>query len=226
MALPRAHIVSASKETSQRLVKAIGELDSKVVCIEHLSNESFLDYMEAPRPAIWELVVTDLVKLNMPSGTVGKFMPVVHFFDDPATDQAQCNCRSSHSRVVLHEIQGHLKDAMASAKQFVRLKSGVLKLSHLDDRERSIVKMAADGIPNKTMANRLKVSIKTIEHCRRKAYAKLEVASLAEVASLVTFHKFFSLFDVPCGSLGGSVGDSLGGSINGSVGMGDAISVS
>ena len=131
-------------------------------------------------------------------------MPVIHFTDDRPFEPVgkSRKQRRNPSKIVLSEIQKHLEEAISSAKLFIRLKSGINRISELDERERAVVMMAADGVPNKTMAKRLSVSIKTIEHCRRKAYIKLDVKSSAEVASLVTFDKFFSLFDAPSGPTG------------------------
>jgi DNA-binding NarL/FixJ family response regulator len=60
----------------------------------------------------------------------------------------------------------------------------------LDARELNIVTLAAEGVPNKSIAKRLGISIKTIERNRRCAYEKLGVTSTAGMASLFTFRKF------------------------------------
>lgn len=62
----------------------------------------------------------------------------------------------------------------------------------LSERELAIVSMATDGVPNKSMARRLEVSIKTIEKNRRSAYTKLKITNSAEMAALVTFRRYFS----------------------------------
>ena len=204
MVRPRVHIVSSSKENNNLIVSALNELEPEAETIEHESNEKFLEYASNSNPTVWEIVVTDLIKISMPSKVAGRFMPVIHFTEDSPAINAP-NSRKpkrNRSKVVLSDIKEHLKEAISSAKLFIRLKSGIGKFSHLDDRERSVVMMAAEGVPNKTMAKRLNVSIKTIEHCRRKAYLKLDVKSSAEVASLVTFDKFFSLFEAPGGPAG------------------------
>lgn len=62
----------------------------------------------------------------------------------------------------------------------------------LSERELAIVSMATDGVPNKAMARRLEVSIKTIEKNRRSAYQKLEISCSAEMAALITFRRYFT----------------------------------
>jgi len=59
------------------------------------------------------------------------------------------------------------------------------RLLTLDDRERSIVDLAVDGAPNKQIANRLGLSVKTIERIRKNAYQKLDVRSTAEMTRAV-----------------------------------------
>ncbi len=59
------------------------------------------------------------------------------------------------------------------------------RLLTLDERERSIVDLAVDGAPNKQIANRLGLSVKTIERIRKNAYRKLDVRSTAEMTRAV-----------------------------------------
>ena len=68
----------------------------------------------------------------------------------------------------------------------------VTYFTNLSERELAIVSMATDGVPNKSMARRLEVSIKTIEKNRRTAYEKLSISSSAEMAALVTFRRYFN----------------------------------
>jgi len=73
-----------------------------------------------------------------------------------------------------------------------RMLERVTYFANLSERELAIVSMATDGVPNKSMARRLEVSIKTIEKNRRTAYEKLKISSSAEMAALVTFRRYFS----------------------------------
>lgn len=73
-----------------------------------------------------------------------------------------------------------------------RMIERITYFANLSERELAIVSMATDGVPNKSMARRLEVSIKTIEKNRRTAYEKLKISSSAEMAALVTFRRYFS----------------------------------
>ena len=99
----------------------------------------------------------------------------------------------SNSDPAAHDaLHAVVKEALSTSGLYIKLRSNQTKLSGLNARERTVVTLAADGVPNKTIARRLNVSVKTIEHCRRKAYSKLDVTCSAEIASLITFDRFFA----------------------------------
>ncbi len=78
------------------------------------------------------------------------------------------------------------------SRNLCRMLERVTYFTNLSERELAIVSMATDGVPNKSMARRLEVSIKTIEKNRRTAYEKLSISSSAEMAALVTFRRYFN----------------------------------
>ena len=85
-----------------------------------------------------------------------------------------------------------IEKAIWWSQNLCRMLERVSYFTSLSERELAIVSMATDGVPNKSMARRLEVSIKTIEKNRRTAYEKLKIASSAEMAALVTFRRYFS----------------------------------
>ncbi|MEM8736273.1 MAG: LuxR C-terminal-related transcriptional regulator [Planctomycetota bacterium] len=54
-------------------------------------------------------------------------------------------------------------------------------LEQLTPRERRVIQLAADGLPNKQIASAVSLSVKSIERIRRDAYKKLNVRSIAEM---------------------------------------------
>ena len=56
----------------------------------------------------------------------------------------------------------------------------------LSDRERELLELAVAGAPNKQIAKKLDLHIKTIERIRNSAYTKLGVRSTAEMARVLT----------------------------------------
>ncbi|TDK68504.1 response regulator transcription factor [Sapientia aquatica] len=60
----------------------------------------------------------------------------------------------------------------------------LLKIGRLTDREKLVLELIVDGLPNKTIADKLGVSVRTIESHRANAIEKLEVTSLADCVKL------------------------------------------
>jgi two-component system, LuxR family, response regulator FixJ len=58
-------------------------------------------------------------------------------------------------------------------------------LAKLTTMERKVLDMIVKGLPNKTIANELNVSLRTIENRRQEIYAKIQVNSTAELIRLV-----------------------------------------
>lgn len=59
------------------------------------------------------------------------------------------------------------------------------RLRELTEQEREVVTMILEGLPNKTIARRLDVSVRTIENRRQSIYKKLGVSSVAGLVQIV-----------------------------------------
>ncbi len=59
------------------------------------------------------------------------------------------------------------------------------RLARLSERERDVMRLVAAGKLNKVIADELNISVRTVEVHRARVFAKLEVRSAAEVASLL-----------------------------------------
>lgn len=59
------------------------------------------------------------------------------------------------------------------------------KLAALTEREREVVNLLAEGLLNKQIAQRLDLSVRTVEVHRASAYRRLGIKSVAELASLL-----------------------------------------
>ncbi|WP_197454346.1 response regulator transcription factor [Stieleria varia] len=72
------------------------------------------------------------------------------------------------------------------------------RLGSLNEREREIVDLVVDGAPNKQIATKLSLSVKTIERDRQSAYKKLDVRSTAEMTRAVILGDLHDVvFDTP-----------------------------
>jgi len=119
--------------------------------------------------------------------------PVVLVLDD-STDLVTSEAVARIAHVVAlnsmepHEIAETIRDARGLSTlvshQFDVLRCHRLYES-LPDRQRQIVDLVVDGAPNKQIATKLEVSVKTIERDRQKAYRQLNVRSTAEMTRVV-----------------------------------------
>ncbi|MFT6589765.1 MAG: two-component system response regulator DctR [Rhodoferax sp.] len=66
-------------------------------------------------------------------------------------------------------------------------KTGLLKERHgeLTERERAVMRLVVAGLPNKLIADRLDISVRTVEVHRSRVFDKMEVKSAVELANLL-----------------------------------------
>lgn len=88
------------------------------------------------------------------------------------------------------DVSQAIETTLQMSHQYNRLIGQVALFETLNEREMEIVRLASTGMPNKSIARRMEISIKTVEKYRRNAYQKLQVASSAEMAALFTFSQF------------------------------------
>ncbi len=68
-----------------------------------------------------------------------------------------------------------------------RLRDAARKLlSMLDDDERAVMELAAEGLPNKAIAQRLALSARTVDRRRQSAMAKLGINSISGFTLLLS----------------------------------------
>lgn len=91
--------------------------------------------------------------------------------------------------ISMEKLKHALEEALMSAdvyRAFAESGTYHVRLDALPERERRIVQLAADGMPNKRIASILGLSVKTVEKQRRQAYQRLHVSSTAEMTRAVT----------------------------------------
>jgi two-component system response regulator DctR len=59
------------------------------------------------------------------------------------------------------------------------------RLSELTERERDVMRLVIDGLPNKRIAEQLDISVRTVEVHRARVFDKMEVKSAVELANLL-----------------------------------------
>jgi len=59
------------------------------------------------------------------------------------------------------------------------------RLAELTEREREVMQLVVDGLPNKLIADALDISVRTVEVHRARVFEKMEVKSAVELANLL-----------------------------------------
>ena len=59
------------------------------------------------------------------------------------------------------------------------------RLSELTERERDVMRLVVEGLPNKLIADQLDISVRTVEVHRARVFDKMDVKSAVELANLM-----------------------------------------
>lgn len=59
------------------------------------------------------------------------------------------------------------------------------RLGELTERERAVMRLVVEGLPNKLIADQLDISVRTVEVHRARVFDKMEVKSAVELANLL-----------------------------------------
>jgi two-component system response regulator DctR len=59
------------------------------------------------------------------------------------------------------------------------------RLTELTERERAVMRLVVEGMPNKLIADELDISVRTVEVHRARVFDKMEVKSAVELANLL-----------------------------------------
>lgn len=82
-----------------------------------------------------------------------------------------------------------VEQALAQSRAFVQAhrKTGLLRerQGELTDRERDVMHLVVEGLPNKLIADRLDISVRTVEVHRARVFDKMEVKSAVELVNLL-----------------------------------------
>ena len=77
-------------------------------------------------------------------------------------------------------------DVSARAFEARRSNSNLqVKLTDLTERERDVMRLVVEGLPNKLIADQLDISVRTVEVHRARVFDKMEVKSAVELANLL-----------------------------------------
>ncbi|PUE45531.1 response regulator transcription factor [Limnohabitans sp. 2KL-51] len=74
------------------------------------------------------------------------------------------------------------QERLAARQTHQRLQSRLLELT---ERERDVMRLVVEGLPNKLIADQLDISVRTVEVHRARVFDKMEVKSAVELANLM-----------------------------------------
>ena len=77
--------------------------------------------------------------------------------------------------------------ALSKERLALRLQSAglVTRLEELTERERDVMRLVVEGLPNKLIASQLDISVRTVEVHRSRVFEKMDVKSAVELANLL-----------------------------------------
>lgn len=101
-----------------------------------------------------------------------------------------CQKPFSDNALVSRVTQALTKSAEVLAKR--RLRSDFMELvSHLTEREQDVMRLMAQGLLNKLIADQLQISVRTVEVHRAKILDKLRVKSVVELVHVLHEVEFY-----------------------------------
>jgi two-component system response regulator DctR len=59
------------------------------------------------------------------------------------------------------------------------------RVAELTDRERAVMRLVVEGLPNKLIADQLDISVRTVEVHRARVFDKMDVKSAVELSNLL-----------------------------------------
>ena len=91
------------------------------------------------------------------------------FSDNALVDRVEQALRLSQDRLTARQQQDFLQS----------------RLCELTERERDVMHLVVEGLPNKLIADQLEISVRTVEVHRSRVFDKMEVKSAVELANLM-----------------------------------------
>ena len=95
-------------------------------------------------------------------------------------------CEKPFSDNALVDRIEHALNASLQALEVQRARRGLAeRVSELTERERDVMRLVIEGLPNKLIADQLAISVRTVEVHRARVFEKMEVKSAVELANLL-----------------------------------------
>ena len=87
--------------------------------------------------------------------------------------------------LLVDRVEQALVQSAQVIAQRCQLRSVQQRLESLTDRERDVMALVVDGLPNKLVADQLNISVRTVEVHRSRVFDKMGVKSAVELANVL-----------------------------------------
>jgi two-component system response regulator DctR len=77
---------------------------------------------------------------------------------------------------------GRSREVLTARREKLLLQA---RLAELTERERDVMRLVVEGLPNKLIADQLDISVRTVEVHRARVFDKMEVKSAVELANML-----------------------------------------
>lgn len=198
MLVLQTNLVLSNPDVHKHVVNLLAAIEPPVFAKPFESVDHLAAYLSREGQPKRQILITDSAQSLLSLNRKGHFTATVLLGESQGLVSSSSVCEISQLPSS-EELVDAIQTTYRIADQFFKLQSNTNKLAKLAERERRIIELAVEGTPNKAIASKLGISIKTVEKIRRNAYSKLNVTCAAEMASLVTFNRF-CLFSFPMGA--------------------------
>jgi two-component system response regulator DctR len=93
------------------------------------------------------------------------------------------------NNALVDRIERALQHSMQALAQREERKHLARLLSELTEREREVMALVVEGLPNKSIADRLDISVRTVEVHRSRIFDKMSVRSAIELTKVLRAHQ-------------------------------------
>lgn len=138
---------------------------SGLALFEHLVSQALLDVL----PVIFLTGHADV-----PTAVDAVKRGAFDFCEKPFSDNA-----------LVDRIELALEKSAAQLQRLQAKQSLQRLVSELTERERDVMRLVVEGLPNKLIADQLDISVRTVEVHRARVFEKMQVKSAVELANLL-----------------------------------------
>ena len=87
--------------------------------------------------------------------------------------------------MLFRSIEQALAQSAAALAQHTASSSVQTRLAGLTEREKAVMQLVVNGLPNKLVADQLEISVRTVEVHRARVFDKMGVKSAVELANFL-----------------------------------------